>query len=67
MLSGAEAGKVCRKVEIMADAAYAVLCKSPATCTGNFFIDDEVLLKEGVSDFDQYLVDPGTLNFVEIF
>lgn len=58
MLSGPEAGKGCRKAEIMADAAYAILCKNPATCTGNFFIDDEVLSKEGIVDFKQYLCDP---------
>lgn len=58
MLSGSEVGKGCRKAEIMADAAYAILCKNPATCTGNFFIDDEVLSKEGIVDFKQYLLDP---------
>lgn len=61
MLSGPEVAKVCRKSDIMADAAYAVLCKDPAVCTGNFFIDDEVLQKEGITDFDQYLVDPGKI------
>ncbi|KAK7582190.1 hypothetical protein V9T40_013635 [Parthenolecanium corni] len=60
MLSGAEVGKGCRKAEIMADAAYAILCKNPATCTGNFFIDDEVLSKEGIVDFKQYLLDPSS-------
>lgn len=59
MLSGSEAAKVCRKADIMADAAYAVLCRDPGSCTGNFFIDDEVLQKEGITDFDQYLIDPG--------
>lgn len=59
MLSGPDAGKVCRKPEIMADAAYAILCKDPAVCTGNFFIDDDILIKEGITDLDQYLIDPG--------
>lgn len=67
MLSGPEAGKVCRKAEIMADAAYAILCKDPSSCTGNFFIDDEVLIKEGVTDFDQYLVDPGNADTRKFF
>lgn len=58
MLGGSESANVSRKPEIMADAAYAILCKDPAVCTANFFIDDEVLSKAGISDFDQYLIDP---------
>ena len=58
MLGGREAENISRKPEIMADAAYAILCRDPASCTANFFIDDEVLIKEGISDLDQYLIDP---------
>jgi citronellol/citronellal dehydrogenase len=50
----------CRKVEIMADAAYAVLTSDAATTSGNFFIDDEVLRAAGVTDFEQYSVVPGS-------
>lgn len=50
----------CRSVEIMADAAYAVLTADAATTTGNFFIDDEVLRAAGVTDLDQYSVVPGS-------
>ena len=46
----------CRTPEIMADAAYAVLTSDAAATTGNFFIDDEVLKKAGVSDFGRYSV-----------
>jgi citronellol/citronellal dehydrogenase len=42
----------CRKPEIMADAAYAIL-NLPASTTGNFFIDDEVLAKVGVTDLSR--------------
>lgn len=45
---------MCRKPEIMADAAAAILARSPSECTGNFFIDEEVLRAEGVEDFSQY-------------
>ena len=38
----------------MADAAYAILIQDPKVATGNFFIDDEVLQKAGVTDMDQY-------------
>ena len=49
----------CRSVDIMADAAYAILTME-ATTTGNFFIDEEVLKKTGVTDFDKYSVVPGS-------
>lgn len=45
---------MCRKPSIMADAALAILSRDPASCTGNFFIDEEVLKQEGVSDFSMY-------------
>jgi citronellol/citronellal dehydrogenase len=50
----------CRTPEIMADAAYAVLTSAAATTTGNFFIDEEVLGKAGVTDFERYSVVPGS-------
>jgi citronellol/citronellal dehydrogenase len=50
----------CRNVEIMADAAHAVLLMDAAAATGNFFIDDEVLKKAGVTDFDKYSIVPGS-------
>lgn len=45
---------MCRKPEIMADAAVAILKRDPANCTGNFFIDEEVLIEEGVTDLSIY-------------
>ena len=47
-----------RKPEIMADAAYQILIQDSRGCTGNFFIDDEILKKAGVTDFDAYAMDP---------
>ena len=57
---------LCRKPEIMADAAYLILA-GPSTVTGNFFIDDTLLGQHGVTDLDQYSVTPGTKNFVPDF
>jgi len=57
----------CRKPEILADAAYAILNRVSRDCTGNFFIDDEVLASEGVTDLDQYSVVPGTKDFLTDF
>ena len=58
LLGGEDALKHCRKPEIMADAAHAILVRSPGECTGNFFIDEEVLRDEGVDDFTPYAIDP---------
>jgi citronellol/citronellal dehydrogenase len=43
----------------MGDAAHAILVRPSTQCTGNFFIDDEVLKAEGVTDLDIYAVTPG--------
>jgi citronellol/citronellal dehydrogenase len=67
VLGGDEGMKRCRKPEIMADAAYAILNRPAKECTGNFFIDDEVLAAEGVTDFDQYAVSPGTPLMPDFF
>jgi citronellol/citronellal dehydrogenase len=56
-----------RKPEIMADAAHAILTRDPRTCTGNFFIDDDVLKESGVVDLDQYAVTPGNREFLPDF
>ena len=45
-----------RTPEIMADAAHAILIKDSKVCTGNFFIDEEVLAADGVTDFSKYRV-----------
>lgn len=58
MLTGKESDQFSRKPEIMSDSAYAVLCKEPKNCSGNFFIDDEVLKAEGVTDMKQYACVP---------
>ncbi|KAF7286115.1 hydroxysteroid dehydrogenase like 2 [Rhynchophorus ferrugineus] len=62
LIAGKESSKQCRKPEICADAAYAILIKDPKAVTGNFFIDDEVLQKEGVTDLVQYAFDPSNAN-----
>ncbi|XP_055524677.1 hydroxysteroid dehydrogenase-like protein 2 isoform X2 [Wyeomyia smithii] len=58
MLTGKESDQFSRKPEIMSDAAYAILCKEPRNCSGNFYIDDEILKAEGVTDFKQYACVP---------
>ena len=54
----------CRKPDIMADAAWAILTRPAMHDTGRFFVDEEVLKAEGAIDFDVYSVVPGTVNFI---
>lgn len=68
MLTGPDSANHSRKPEIVADAAYAILTKDSKTVTGNFFIDDEVLKSEGITDFKNYACNPGkNLPFIIIF
>ena len=54
----------CRTPEILADAAYIVLNRESKGCTGNFFVDDELLASEGITDLEKYSVVPGTKDFL---
>jgi citronellol/citronellal dehydrogenase len=49
----------CRRPQIVADAAHAILVSDPKATTGNFFLDEDVLRAAGVSDFDAYAAVPG--------
>jgi citronellol/citronellal dehydrogenase len=66
MIPGVDPGQG-RKPEIVADAAHAILTRDSRACTGNFFIDDEVLTQEGVSDLTPYAVDPGKSLLLDLF
>jgi citronellol/citronellal dehydrogenase len=48
-----------RRPDIVADAAYAILSRPSKECSGNFFIDEEVLQQEGITDFEKYAMTPG--------
>ena len=54
----------CRTPEILSDSAYIILTRDSKECTGNFFVDDEVLASEGITDLDKYAVVPGTTDFL---
>jgi|UniRef100_UPI00404AB139 citronellol/citronellal dehydrogenase len=54
----------CRTPEILSDSAYIILNRVSKECTGNFFVDDEVLASEGITDLDKYAVVPGTKDFL---
>jgi citronellol/citronellal dehydrogenase len=59
--------KASRTPEIMADAAHAIFCRDSRKATGNFYLDEEVLREEGVSDFAAYAVSPGHPLQVDLF
>ncbi|KAI9002871.1 short-chain dehydrogenase/reductase SDR [Hyaloraphidium curvatum] len=47
----------CRKVEIMADAAFVILSQDQRRYTGNFCLDSAVVKSQGVSDLTVYQID----------
>lgn len=67
LLGGEMLMKMSRTVDIVADAAYYILSKPAATCTGNSFIDEAVLAKEGITDLDNYSVVPGAQLYNDLF
>jgi citronellol/citronellal dehydrogenase len=67
LLGGDPVARACRRPEIVADAARAILVRPARACTGRFFIDEEVLRDEGVSDFSGYAVEPGAPLLADAF
>lgn len=57
----------CRKPEIMADAAHAILIRPARETTGNFFIDEEVLRAAGMNSMERYAVKPGAPLVPDLF
>jgi citronellol/citronellal dehydrogenase len=66
MIPGIDVAK-CRKPEILADAAYFILTSDARATSGNFFIDDELLARHGVTELEKYSVVPGTKDFIPDF
>ena len=66
LLGGEEAMARSRQPEILADAAHAILVRDPRSCSGNTFIDDEVLAEAGVTDLDGYAAEGAELQ-LDIF
>jgi citronellol/citronellal dehydrogenase len=56
-----------RKPEIVADAAFHILSQPAATCTGNHFIDEDVLKQAGITDFEPYAITPGVALQKDLF
>ncbi len=56
-----------RTPQIVADAAFEILGRPAAECTGNFFIDEEILQQAGVTDFTKYAVNTAYEPMQDIF
>ena len=67
LLGGDMLMKMSRTPEILADAAFYILSRPAETCTGNCFIDEEVLASEGITDLDKYSVIPGAKLYPDLF
>jgi citronellol/citronellal dehydrogenase len=67
LLGGEALAKMSRTPDILADAVYYILNKQPADCTGNCFIDEDVMMKEGITDLSHYSVVPGANLYRDLF
>lgn len=67
LLGGEMLIKMSRTPEIIADAAFHILGKSSSECTGNCFIDEEVLASEGITDLSKYAIEPGGKLYTDLF
>lgn len=67
MLGGVVKPEMCRKPEIVADAAVAIFKRNASEHTGNFYIDEDVLTAEGISDFTPYAVQLGRPLLQDLF
>jgi len=63
MIPGVDAA-ACRTPDILSDSAYIILNRESKSCTGNFFVDDELLASEGITDLEKYSVVTGTTDFL---
>lgn len=67
LLGGEALAKMSRTPEILADSAYYILSKSAAECTGNTFLDEDLLAQEGITDLDKYAVVPGAQLYKDLY
>jgi citronellol/citronellal dehydrogenase len=67
LLGGEALANMSRTAAIIADSAYYILSKTELAYTGNTFIDEEVLAKEGITDLSKYSVVPGAQLFQDLF
>lgn len=67
LLGGAMLANMSRTPDILADAAYYILRRSSSECTGNLFVDEQVLAQEGITELEKYAVVPGAKLYNDLF
>ena len=67
LLGGQMLMNMSRTTDIIADAACLILSKPSTECTGNTFVDEDVLSSEGITDLDKYSVVPGAQLYRDLF
>lgn len=67
LLGGETLANMSRTPEILADAAYYILRQASTTCSGNLFIDEQVLANEGIIDLEKYAVVQGAKLYNDLF
>ena len=63
MLPGVDT-RMCRTPEILADAAHVILNRDARRHTGHFYLDEQVLAAQGITDLGRYAVLPGNNKFL---
>ena len=67
LLGGEMLMNMSRTTDIIADAAWYILSRPSTECTGNTFIDEDVLAAEGITDLEKYSVVPGAKLYPDLF
>jgi citronellol/citronellal dehydrogenase len=67
LLGGETLIQMSRTPEIIADSAFYILQRPSSECTGNTFLDQDVLAEEGITDLDKYAVKPGGQLYADLF
>ncbi len=67
LLGGEALAKMSRTTDILADAAYYIFSKPSTQCTGNCFVDEDVLAAVGITDLSKYSVVPGAKLYKDLF
>ncbi len=57
----------CRKPEMVADAAHAILTTPSRECNGRFVIDEDILRERGITDFSGYAMDGSQSLLPDLF
>ncbi|MBK7839965.1 MAG: NAD(P)-dependent oxidoreductase [Cyanobacteriota bacterium erpe_2018_sw_39hr_WHONDRS-SW48-000098_B_bin.30] len=66
-LGGEETAKRSRTTAIVADAASIIINKAATVCSGNYYLDEDVLKAEGITEFTGYAVDATAKPLTDLY